>query len=67
MSFEEGEFLAVAVSIDGVKANPDQADAWTYRFTLPKNVKAKFKVESEPYDPAWTVRLRPDFEREDAL
>ncbi len=64
---EEGEFLAVAVSVDGVKAKADEADAWTYRFTLPKNAKAKFKVESEPYDPAWTVRLRPDFEREDAL
>ena len=64
---EEGEFLAVAVAVDGVKAKQDGSDAWTYRFTLPKNVKAKFKVESEPYDPAWTVRLRPDFEREEAL
>ena len=34
---------------------------------LAKNVKAKFKIESESYDPAWTVRLRPDFEREEAL
>lgn len=64
---EEGEFLAVAVSIDGVKAKADEADAWTYRFTLPKRVKARFNVESEPYDPAWTVRLRPDFEREESL
>lgn len=64
---EEGEFLAIAITVEGVKAIRDDADAWTYRFTLPKNVKAKFKVESEPYDPAWTVRLRPDFEREEAL
>lgn len=64
---EEGDFLAVTVQVEGVKATPDPADAWTYRFTLPKNVKAKFKVESDSYDPAWTVRLRPDFEREEAL
>lgn len=64
---EEGEDLALTVSVDGVKAQVDAADPWTYRFTLPKSVKAKFKVESESYDPAWTVRLRPDFEREGAL
>ena len=64
---EEGEDLALTVSVDGVKAQVDAADPWTYRFTLPKSVKAKFKVESESYDPAWTVRLRPDFEREGVL
>ncbi|MEB0056713.1 hypothetical protein [Variovorax sp. LG9.2] len=64
---EEGEDLDLNVSIEGVKAQVDESDPLVYRFTLPKNVKAKFKVESAPYDAAWTVRLRPDFERESEL
>jgi hypothetical protein len=64
---EEGEDLELSVSVEGVKAKVDESDPLVYRFTLPKNVKAKFKIESAPYDPAWTVRLRPDFEREVAL
>ncbi|WP_421885002.1 hypothetical protein [Methylibium sp.] len=64
---EEGEDLELSISVDGVKAKVDESDPLVYRFTLPKNVKAKFKVESAPYDPAWTVRLRPDFEREASL
>lgn len=61
---EEGEDLELTISVDGVKATVDELDPLVYRFNLPKNVKAKFKIESAPYDPAWTVRLRPDFERE---
>ena len=64
---EEGEDLELAISVDGVKAQVDESDPLVYRFTLAKNVKAKFKVESAPYDAAWTVRLRPDFERETGL
>jgi hypothetical protein len=64
---EEGEDLELSVSVEGVKAKVDESDPLVYRFTLPKNVKAKFKVESVPYDPAWTVRLRPEFEREVGL
>ena len=64
---EEGEDLELSISVEGVKATVDETDPLVYRFTLPKNVKAKFKVESAPYDPAWTVRLRPDFEREVGL
>lgn len=64
---EEGEDLELSVSVEGVKVKVDESDPLVYRFTLPKNVKAKFKVESTPYDPAWTVRLRPDFEREAGL
>jgi hypothetical protein len=64
---EEGEDLELSISVEGVKAKVDESDPLVYRFTLPKNVKAKFKVESAPYDPAWTVRLRPDFEREASL
>ena len=36
-------------------------------YTLGKSGKAKFKVESAPYDPAWTVRLRPDIDRMETL
>lgn len=63
---EEGDNLPLTVFIDGVEAVNDEANKWTYRFTLPKNVKAKFKVESASYDPAWTVRLRPDIDRAEA-
>jgi hypothetical protein len=64
---EEGEDLDLAITVEGVKAKVDESDPLLYRFNLPKNVKAKFKVESAPYDPAWTVRLRPDFDREEVL
>jgi hypothetical protein len=61
---EEGEDLKLSIEVDGVAAIVDANDPLTYRFRLAKNVKAKFKIESESYDPAWTVRLRPDIERE---
>ncbi len=61
---EEGEDLNLAIAFEGVNATVDAADSATYRFTLAKGAKAKFKIESEAYDPAWTVRLRPDIERE---
>lgn len=64
---EEGDDLKLDIEVDGVAATVDEADPLTYRFKLPKHAKAKFKIESESYDPAWTVRLRPDIEREEAL
>ena len=63
---EEGDNLPLTIVVEGVEAVSDEANPWTYRFTLPKNTKAKFKVESAPYDPAWTVRLRPDIDRMEA-
>lgn len=63
---EEGEDLALKIEVEGLEANVDEADPLVYRFKLSKHVKAKFKIESEPYDPAWTVRLRPDIDREEA-
>ncbi len=63
---EEGEDLKLTIEVDGVAAKADEADPLTYRFKLAKHAKAKFKIESGAYDPAWTVRLRPDIEREDA-
>lgn len=63
---EEGDSLPLAVVVEGVEVVNDAANPWTYRFTLAKNAKAKFKVESAPYDPAWTVRLRPEIDRMEA-
>ena len=63
---EEGDDLKLDVSVEGVDAVADEADPWTFRFALAKNGKVKFKVSSEPYDPAWTVRLRPDIDRVEA-
>jgi hypothetical protein len=63
---EEGEDLELAIEVEGIVAEVDAADPLTYRFKLAKHTKAKFKIQSESYDPAWTVRLRPDIEREDA-
>lgn len=65
-SNEEGEDLKLTVEVDGVVAHASKDDPLTYRFKLAKHSRAKFKIESEAYDPAWTVRLRPDIEREDA-
>lgn len=60
---EEGEDLKLSIVVEGVDAVCDSTDPKTYHFSLAPNGKAKFKVESEPYDPAWTVRLRPDIDR----
>lgn len=61
---EEGDDLPVQVSWEGVKAVADGADPLLFRFRLSKGERAKFSVASEAYDPAWTVRLRPDLDRE---
>lgn len=63
---EEGDDLKLTITSDGVDATVDPLTPLIYRFKLTKKAKARFRIESEPYDPAWTVRLRPDIEREDA-
>ena len=63
---EEGDDLKLTIEVEGVTAKVDEVDPLIYRFRLAKHVKAKFRIESESYDPAWTVRLRPDIEREEA-
>ncbi|MEJ8835584.1 hypothetical protein [Ramlibacter sp. AN1133] len=63
---EEGDDLPIEVSCEGVRALVDEADPFLFRFRLAKGEKAKFSVASEKYDPAWTVRLRPDIDREEA-
>lgn len=61
---EEGDDLPLQVSWDGVKAVADEADPFLFRFKLAKGEKAKFSIVTEAYDPAWTVRLRPDIDKE---
>lgn len=63
---EEGESLPMDVSWEGVKAVADPADPLVFRFKIAKGDKARFSVASHAYDPAWTVRLRPDIDREEA-
>lgn len=60
----EGDDLALTIRHKGVKAEIDAEDHRVFRFVLRKGVKANFSVESESYDPAWTVRLRPEIEAE---
>lgn len=63
---EEGDDLPLQVTWDGVDAAVDARDPFVFRFRLTKGEKAKFTVVSEGYDPAWTVRLRPDIDKEQA-
>lgn len=63
---EEGDDLPMAVNWEGVKAVADPSDPLVFRFKIAKGDRARFSVASEPYDPAWTVRLRPDIDREEA-
>ncbi|MCW5665452.1 MAG: hypothetical protein KIT35_16590 [Piscinibacter sp.] len=61
---QEGDDLNVTVKFSGVDAEVDADDHRVYRFTLAKGAKAHFALESESYDPAWTVRLRPEIDAE---
>jgi hypothetical protein len=61
---EEGDDLELSVHVEGVEYKVDATDPHVFRFRLGKSMKAKFRVESEDYEPGWTVRLRPDIERE---
>jgi hypothetical protein len=61
---EEGDELKMSIQAEGVAFDIDPSDSHVYRFRLGKSAKAKFRIESEDYEPGWTVRLRPDIERE---
>lgn len=63
---EEGDDLKISVHVDGVVSKVDQEDPHVFRFRLAKSAKAKFRIESEAYEPGWTVRLRPEIEREES-
>jgi hypothetical protein len=62
----EGEDLGLEIEVDGVVARVDPDDGHVRRFSLMKGDKARFDIVSEAYDPAWTVRLRPEIEEETA-
>jgi len=63
---QEGDDLPLSIAIVGVTAKRDESDPYLYRFSLAKGAKAHFKVESEPYNSGWTVRLKPEIDREPA-
>jgi len=60
----EGDELALDIKAKGVKVVPDPEEPAQFKFEISKGGKAHFTVESEPYDPAWTVRLRPEIDDE---
>jgi hypothetical protein len=64
---QEGDDLELIVKFTGVDAKADPNDHRLFRFAMKKGDKAHFAIESESYDPAWTVRLRPEIDAEAAL
>lgn len=63
---QEGDNLNLTIDVKGVAATPDPADPRVLRFVVERGGKATFTVESEEYDAAWTVRLRPEIDAEAA-
>ena len=63
---QEGDDLELKIQVEGVEVVFDAEQPRLCRFELLKGTKAHFAIESEPYDIAWTVRLRPEFEEESA-
>jgi hypothetical protein len=61
---QEGEELNLTIKVSGVDAKADPEDSRLFRFSLTKGDKAHFTFNSESYDPAWTVRLRPEIDEE---
>lgn len=59
---QEGDDLNLIIKHKGVTAEVDPEDHRVFRFTLTKGQKAHFAIESEEYNPAWTVRLRPEID-----
>ncbi len=64
---QEGDDLKLRIEVSGVEASADPNEPALFRFLMAKGSKAHFTVESEDYDPAWSVRLRPEIEEEVAL
>jgi hypothetical protein len=61
---QEGEDLNLTIKVTGVDAEPDPEDHRLFRLTMKKGDKVHFGIQSEDYDPAWTVRLRPEIDEE---
>jgi hypothetical protein len=61
---QEGDDLNLTIDVNGVDATPDPEHPNVLRFAITKGGKATFTVQSEDYDAAWTVRLRPEIDEE---
>jgi len=61
---QEGDDLSCRIEVEGVDAVPDPTDEHVVRFALSKGAKAQFKVQTEEYDPAWSIRFRPEIDAE---
>jgi hypothetical protein len=62
---QEGDDVPVKITSKDVSAKPVDGDPASVLFKLKKGLRARFAVVSEPYDPTWTVRVRPEISRED--
>ena len=62
---QEGDDVPVKITSADVRTTPIEGDAAALMFKIGKGVRARFTVESEPYDRAWTVRVRPEVSREE--
>jgi hypothetical protein len=58
----EGESIGLSVVSDDVQLQPDPADSTVFTFSIKQDETVRVSVESELYDPLWTVRLRPEVE-----
>lgn len=59
----EGEDLRLFITCDGEVDVPDPNHPEIVRFTFEPGESYTFHVESEEYEPMWTVKLRPEIER----
>jgi hypothetical protein len=59
----EGESLAVTVDSENEVTRPNPAEPQTIEFVCDPGEAFVFTVETEPYEPVWTVRMRPEIER----
>lgn len=59
----EGENLKVTVECDGEVSRPSESRPEVVQFDCEAGESYVFTVESEEYEPLWTVRLRPEIER----
>ena len=62
---QEGDDLKVTLSCKGVEYRESFEEEPIILFRLCKKDRARFRVESEEYDATWTVRLRPEIDREE--
>jgi hypothetical protein len=58
----EGAPIRYDLQSDVEHLSADEAEAHSYFFSIDQEAPVRFSVTSEPYDPLWTVRFRPDIE-----